>query len=72
MKTEEAKKFLEENYRVETCFTAVFHKQKVHHQKAIGPEVFEESSELHAQGVKNVENNAEYKGFDVENMKLLI
>ena len=60
MKTENAKKFLEEIIEMRRPLPAAFHKRKLAHQKGIGPGSYPE----------NAENNAEYKGFDVENMKI--
>ena len=72
MKIEEAKKFLEEIIALKRPLPAVFHKQKVHHQKIVGPGSYPRKTASYIlKVVKNAENNAEYKGFDTENMKII-
>jgi large subunit ribosomal protein L22 len=49
----------------------VFHKRKISHQKGIGPGKFpQKAAKYMLKTIKNAENNAEYKGFDVDNMKI--
>jgi large subunit ribosomal protein L22 len=51
---------------------AVYHKNKVAHQKGIGPGSFPQKAARYMLKImKNAENNAEYKGFDVENMHIV-
>ena len=61
MKTEKAKKYLQEVIDMKRPTPAIFHNGKRAHQKSIGPGSFPK---------ENAENNAEYKGFDLENMKI--
>jgi len=71
MKTEEAKKYLEEIIEMKRPLPAVFHKRKRAHQKGIGPGSYpQKAAKYMLKVLKNAENNAEYKGFDVENMKI--
>ncbi|MEM0466398.1 MAG: 50S ribosomal protein L22 [Candidatus Thermoplasmatota archaeon] len=71
MTVAEAKKYLEEIIEMKRALPAVYHKQKVHHQKGIGPGSFpKKTASYMLKVVKNAENNAEYKGFDVDNMKI--
>ena len=72
MKTEKAKTFLEEIIELKRPLPAVFHKRKRAHQKGIGPGSYPQKAAQHMlKVVKNAENNAEYKGFDVDNMKIV-
>jgi len=72
MKTENAKKFLEKISEMKQPLPAVFHKRKLAHQKGIGPGSYPQKAAQHMlKVVENAENNAEYKGFDVENMKIV-
>lgn len=71
MKTEDAKKYLQEIIDLKRPLPAVFHNKKRAHQKGIGPGSFpKKASEYMLKTLKNAENNAEYKGFDPENMKI--
>ena len=72
MKTEDAKKYLQEIADIKRSLPAVFHKRKRAHQKGgIGPGSFpQKAARYMLKVVKNAENNAEYKGFDLENMKI--
>jgi len=71
MKTEDAKKYLEEIVSMKRPLPAVFHNGKRAHQKGIGPGSFpQKAARYMLKTVINAENNAEYKGFDVENMKI--
>jgi len=71
MKTENAKKYLEEIISTKRPLPAVFHNRKRAHQKGIGPGSFpQKAARYMLKTVVNAENNAEYKGFDVENMKI--
>jgi len=71
MKIEDAKKYLQEIIDLKRPLPAVFHKGKVAHQKGIGPGSYpQKAAEYMLKTLENAENNAEYKGFDVENMKI--
>jgi large subunit ribosomal protein L22 len=71
MKIEAAKKYLEEIIALKRPLPAVYHKKKRLHQKGIGPGSFPEKAARYIlKVIENAENNAEYKGFDVENMKI--
>jgi large subunit ribosomal protein L22 len=71
MKTEKAKKYLEEIIAMKRPLPAVFHNGKRAHQKGIGPGSFpQKAARYMLKTIENAENNAEYKGFDVENMKI--
>ena len=71
MKTEEAKKYLQGIIELKTPLSSVFHRRKVSHQKGIGPGSFPKKAAINMlKTIENAENNAEYKGFDAENMKI--
>ena len=71
MKTEDAKKYLQEIIDMKRPLPTVFHKNKRSHQKGIGPGSFpQKAARYMLKTLENAENNAEYKGFDVENMKI--
>jgi len=71
MKTEDAKKYLEEIISMKRPLPAVFHNRKVAHQKRIGPGSYpQKAARYMLKTVMNAENNAEYKGFDIENMRI--
>ena len=71
MKIEDAKKYLQEIIDLKRPLPAVFHKRKRAHQKGIGPGSFPQKAATYMlKTLENAENNAEYKGFDVENMKI--
>jgi len=72
MKTEDAKKYLQEVSDMKRPLPAIFHKQKRAHQTGIGPGSFpQKAAKYMLKTLENAENNAEYKGFDVENMKII-
>ena len=72
MKTEDARKYLEEIISMKRPLPAVFHNRKRAHQKGIGPGSFpQKAARYMLKTVINAENNAEYKGFDSENMKIV-
>ena len=72
MKTENAKKYLQEIIDMKRPLPAVFHNKKRAHQTGIGPGSFpEKAARFMLKVIENAENNAEYKGFDVENMKII-
>ena len=71
MKTENAKKFLKKIIEMKQPLPAAFHKRKLAHQKGIGPGSFPtKAAKYMLKTLENAENNAEYKGFDLENMKI--
>ena len=71
MKTEYAKNFLHGVIEMTRPLPAIFHKRKVSHQKGIGPGSYpQKAAKYMLKTIENAENNAEYKGFDVENMKI--
>jgi large subunit ribosomal protein L22 len=71
MKTDNAKKYLQEIIDMKHPLEAVYHKGKRAHQKGIGPGSFPQKAARYIlKTLENAENNAEYKGFDIENMKI--
>ena len=71
MKLDDAKKYLEEIIDKERSLPAVYHKRKVSHQKNAGPASFpQKAASYMLKTLENAGNNAEYKGFDIENMKI--
>ena len=71
MKIEDAKKYLQEIIDMKRALPTVFHNGKRAHQKGIGPGSFpQKAASYMLKTLENAENNAEYKGFDVENMKI--
>jgi large subunit ribosomal protein L22 len=71
MKTEDAKNYLEKIASMKQPLPAIFHKQKVAHQKGVGSGNYPQKAATYLlKTIENAENNAEYKGFDVENMKI--
>ena len=71
MKTEGAKKYLQEIIDMKRPLPAVYHKRKRAHQKGIGPGSYpQKAAKYMLKTLENAENNAEYKGFDIENMKI--
>jgi len=72
MKTVDAKKYLQEVIDMKLPLPAIFHNRKRAHQKGIGPGSFpQKTARYMLKTVENAENNAEYKGFDAENMKII-
>ena len=71
-KTQDAKKYLEEIIELKRPLPALVHKRKRAHQKGIGPGSFpQKAAKYMLKTLENAENNAEYKGFDIENMKIV-
>jgi large subunit ribosomal protein L22 len=71
MKTEDAKKYLQDIIDAKKALPAIYHNGKLAHQKGTGPGSFpEKAARYMLKTLENAENNAEYKGFDVENMKI--
>jgi large subunit ribosomal protein L22 len=51
---------------------AVYHNRKRAHKTAIGPGSYPQKTARYILKIlKNAENNAEYKGFDIESMKII-
>ncbi len=70
-KTVDAKNFLKEIIDLKRPLPAIYHNKKRAHQKGIGPGSFpKKTAEYMLKILENAENNAEYKGFDPENMKI--
>jgi large subunit ribosomal protein L22 len=71
MKLESAKTYLQEIVDMKRALPAIYHKRKVAHRKGIGPGSYPEKAARYILKIlKSAENNAEYKGFDVENMTI--
>ena len=71
MKVDAAKNYLEEVIALKRAVPSIYHKRKISHQKATGPGKFPQKAATYLLKIlKNAENNAEYKGFDVENMRI--
>ena len=71
MKVTDAKKYLQEIIDMKTPLPTVFHNRKRAHKKIIGPGSYpKKASKYILKILENAENNAEYKGFDAENMKI--
>ena len=71
LKTEEAKKLLKEIIEIKRPLPAIFHKGKRSHQKGIGSGSYpQKAAKRMLELIESAENNAEYKGFDIENMKI--
>ncbi len=70
-KTEEAKKMLQDIINMKKPLPTIYHNKKRAHQKGIGPGSFpQKAAKYMLKTIENAENNAEYKGFDIENMKI--
>ena len=69
---EEGKKYLEAVIALKQPVRAVYHNHKIHHQKgAPGPANFPEKAARYMLKIlENAENNAEYKGFTPETMRI--
>jgi len=71
MKTEDAKKYLQSIIDMKQPIPTVFHKRKRAHKKGMGPGSYPvRAARYMLKTLENAENNAEYKGFDPENMKI--
>jgi len=72
MMLEDAKKYLEDVIALKRPVPAVYHKHKIHHRKGIGPGSYpEKAARCILMVLKNAENNADYKGLDAENMRII-
>lgn len=66
-----AKIIVQEIIDEKRAVSAVFHKGKISHRKKIGPGSYpQRAAKEFLKVLNNAENNAEYKGFDAENMKI--
>jgi len=66
-----AKEFLEDVINLKRPVPAIFHNGKCSHQKGIGAGSFpKKAAQNILRIIENAENNAEYKGFDVDNMRI--
>lgn len=71
MNTTDAKKYLQNIIDMKMPLPTVYHNGKRAHQKGIGPGSFpQKAAKYMLKTLENAENNAEYKGFDIENMKI--
>jgi large subunit ribosomal protein L22 len=71
MEVKRAKQILEEIIAMKRPVPAIFHKRKRSHQKGIGGGSFPQKAANNIlKIIENAENNAEYKGFDVDNMRI--
>jgi large subunit ribosomal protein L22 len=71
MKTNDAEKYLNDIIKMKKALPAIYHKRKLSHQKGIGSGSYPQKAARYMLKIlKNAENNAEYKGFDFENMKI--
>jgi len=71
LNTEVAKQYLHDIIEMKRPLPALVHNGKRAHQKGIGPGSFPQKAARYMLKIlENAENNAEYKGFDVENMKV--
>ena len=71
MKIEDAKKFLNEIIEMKRALPTIYHNRKRAHKKGIGPGSYpQKAARYMLKTLENAENNAEYKGFDTENMRI--
>ncbi len=69
MKLSEAKSYLKDIIALKRPVPFTIHKRKVSHRKGIGPGAYpRRAAKYILRLLENVENNAEYKGMDPENM----
>ncbi len=72
MSLNDAKKYLEDVRDKKRPLPTLVHKKKRAHKKGVGPGSYpKKAAEYILNILKNAENNAEYKGFDPENMKII-
>lgn len=71
MKVEPAKKYLEDIIAMKRALPTQYHKKKRPHKRGMGPGSYPKKAASYVLRVlENAENNAEYKGFDVDTMKI--
>lgn len=67
----EGKQYLEDIIAMKRALPTVYHNGKRAHKKAMGPGSYPQKAATYMLKIlKNAENNAEYKGFDVDAMKI--
>ncbi len=72
MKSEKAKQYLQEIVDMKRALPTVFHNGKRSHKTGMGPGSYPKKTAQYVLKIlENAENNAEYKGFDIENMKII-
>lgn len=72
MKSDQAKTLLQDIIDMKRSLPTIVHKKKRAHQKSIGPGSYpQKAAKYMLKILQNAENNAEYKGFDIENMKII-
>ena len=71
MKIEKAKSYLQNIIDMKQALPTVYHHRKRAHQTGIGPGSYPQKAARYVLKIlDNAENNAEYKGFDAENMRI--
>jgi len=71
MMVKKAEEYLQKVIDKQIPVAAVYHKKKRAHQKKTGPGSFPQKAARYVlKTLKHAENNAEYKGFDIENMRI--
>jgi large subunit ribosomal protein L22 len=71
MPIENAKQYLQNIIDKKQALPTVFHKRKRAHKKGIGPGSYpQKAAKYLLKIIENAENNAEYKGFNTEIMKI--
>jgi large subunit ribosomal protein L22 len=71
MTSEKAKRYLQDIIDMKQALPTVFHNGKRAHKKGIGPGSYpQKAAKYLLKMIENAENNAEYKGFNVEMMKI--
>jgi large subunit ribosomal protein L22 len=71
MNVDAAKSYLEEIIEMKRAIPAIYHKGKIAHRKGIGPGNYPlKAARYILKVLENAENNAEYKGFDIENLRI--
>ena len=71
MTVKKARTYLEDIMEKRKPLPSVYHKKGKSHQKKTGPASYPQKSARYIlKTLKNAVNNAEYKGFDAENMKI--
>ncbi len=72
MPSAHAKQYLQDIIALKRPLPAIYHNGKRAHQKGTGPASFPQKAARYMLKIlENAENNAEYKGFDTENMKII-
>ncbi len=72
MTTEQAKQYLEQTADLKRAVPTIHHKQKRAHKPGIGPGSYPQKAARYMLKIlNNAINNAEYKGFDADSMKII-